>query len=91
MGTRIKADSDVVAERIGDEIVLVHMGSNEVFELSTTAARFWELAAAGEDLESIRRILLAEFDVSEEQLDREVDSFLDSAREKRLVHVESTD
>lgn len=58
-GEEWSIDSDVVAERMGGEIVLVHLRTNKIYELNGTAARIFELmrqgAGRGELEEALRR------------------------------------
>jgi len=73
---RLRPDPDVVARRIQDEVLLVQMGSNQVYSLNRTGARLWELIAEGRSpLEASER-MLEEFDVPEAELRAEMDSFL---------------
>src|SRR5829696_3032146 len=40
---------DVSWRRLGDEVVIVHLKTNQIYRLNRTAARFWELVAEGSD------------------------------------------
>ncbi len=68
----IRRRSDVVARRVGETAVLVHLGSNRIYELNDTGARIWELAAEGTTVESLIDRLQDEFDVDREKLAEEV-------------------
>jgi hypothetical protein len=61
---------------MGDDVVLVHLRSNRIYELNRTGARCWELLAAGYDRAAIRAGMLREFEVSEPLLDAELDQLL---------------
>ena len=78
-------DPDVAFQRLEDEIVLVHLKTNQIFALNETGARFWELLAEGKPREEIESTMLAEFDVSREQLDAEIARLLDALAAERLV------
>src|SRR5215207_8182687 len=43
----LRLDPNVVAQRIGDDVVLVHLRTNRIFELNATGGRVWALLAAG--------------------------------------------
>ena len=73
-------DPDVAFQRVGDEVVLVHLKTNQIFALNETGARFWELLAEGRDRPEIEGALLAEFDVSPRRSPREIDALLAAAR-----------
>jgi hypothetical protein len=83
--TRWKPGPDVLAERLEDQVVLVHLRSNRMFELNRTGARMWELLEAGGDVEEIRRSLRAEFAVDAERLEREMDALLAELSRERLI------
>lgn len=76
---------DVLFRRVGDEVVLVHMRTNQIYALSPTAARFWELCADGLERPQIEARLLSEFDVDQPTLARELDALLDDLGRQGLV------
>jgi hypothetical protein len=69
---RIRRRPDVVARRVGETAVLVHLGSNRIYELNDTGARIWELAGDGATVEGLIDGLGREFDVDRGQLASEV-------------------
>jgi len=84
----IKANPNVIFRRLGDEIVLFHLGSDRFYELNGTAARFWELLSLGRDADQIREQMLEEFAVDREQLAGEAEALLDSFRQEDLISVD---
>jgi hypothetical protein len=82
---RFRASSDAVHNNVEDQSVLVHMGTNKIFELNRTGARFWELLCAGHALSEIRQIMLQEFDVAEAELNRETKDLLTALENEGLV------
>jgi len=68
-----RPNPDVLTRRVGDELVLVHMGRNEIFSLNATGARLWELLAEGLSRDEARARLQAEFDVDDETFRDESD------------------
>jgi hypothetical protein len=70
---------------MGDDFVLIHLRSTHIYRLNRTAARLWELMMAGHGQEHILQQMLAEFDVTEEQLAREVDAFMSLLSSDNLV------
>ena len=81
----LQASTDVVYNRLGDQGVLVHMRTNQIYELNWTGARFWELISAGHNREEIQQIMLQEFDVDEADLTAEIDTTLASLKNEGLV------
>lgn len=83
--TRFRASSDVVYNRVGDQGMLVHMQTNQIYELNHTGARFWELLSAGHDRVEIQRIMLQEFDVTEADVAAEIDTMIASLTKEGLI------
>ena len=67
---------DVVSQRVGEDLVLVHLKTNEIFALNETGARFWDLLVANRSREEIEEAMLSEYDVSQEELIAEIDQIL---------------
>jgi hypothetical protein len=80
-----KPSDDVVSHRIGDELILVHLGTNRFYSLNRTGARLWELIAEGKPASEVRRRLTSEFGVDERTLSEELDAFLGVLASERLL------
>jgi hypothetical protein len=76
---------DVAYRELEGEMVLVHLGTNRIYSLNETGARFWELLASGSERAEIERQLLDEFVIEPEELRAEVDSMLAALAEAGLV------
>jgi hypothetical protein len=87
-GPGLRPSQDVVFRHLEDEAVLVHLGTNRIYSLNPTGARFWELLADGRDRSEIKEQLLGAFDVSEGQLEEEIEALLSSLIAEGLVTVE---
>ncbi len=85
-GPRFRPSPEVIAQSLGGELVLLHLGTERFYELNPTTARLWELLCAGHDAAQIREQLLREFEVDPEQLAGEVRAILASLRDEDLVH-----
>jgi len=75
-----KKNPDMVSRTIEDETVLmpIYKTSEEmncIYTLNEVASRVWELIDGKRSLGRIKRSLLAEFDVTEKELNRELDKF----------------
>ena len=84
---RLEPSQDVVGQRLGDEVVLVSLETNRIFELNRTGARFWELLQSENDRSRIEAQLLEEFEVTEEELSGEVDRLIKSLNDEELVRI----
>lgn len=81
----LRPDPEVVAERVQDETVLVHLQTNRIYALNRTAGRAWELLAQGRPRPAIHEQIMREFDVSSEQLDDDLRSLFSSLSSEGLI------
>lgn len=58
---RFRASDDVIAARLGEELVLLHVGTKRYYRLNVTATETWDLVAAGHDASSVARTLAERF------------------------------
>jgi hypothetical protein len=84
----MQASPDVVARRLDDEVVLVHLGTNRIYSLNPTGARYWELLEQGVGHDVIVRRMLDEFAVDKTQLEREIAGITAELVREGLVTVE---
>lgn len=84
---RLEPSQDVVGQRLGDEVVLVSLQTNRIFELNRTGARFWELLQSESDRGRIEQRLVEEFEVSEDELSAEVDQLIKTLTDEELVRI----
>ena len=87
-GSRVRPDPSVLAKRVDDEIVLVHLETNRIYELNRTAAFLWDALGAGSTPAELEQQLTLEFDVDPEQLAREIDELLTRFTSERLIRTE---
>jgi hypothetical protein len=82
---RYCVSTDIVSRRLGDDIVIVHLQTNQIYSLNYTAARLWELLSEGYDVPQIKQQLLSEFDIGEMQLAQEMAALISSLLTHRLI------
>jgi len=75
----------VVSRRLDEQTVLVNLRTNKIFELNRTGAQMWELLEEAPSESQIVERLLTEFEVPQEQLEREVRALLDSLLDEGLI------
>jgi Coenzyme PQQ synthesis protein D (PqqD) len=71
-GLRLRPNNNIVAQRAGAGILLIHLQTNRIYELNSTASRLWEVLSDG----SPPAQMLVEFDVAEAQFNRELAAFI---------------
>jgi hypothetical protein len=75
----------VIARRLGDGAVLVHLPSNRIFELNDTGMRVWELLALGLDVTSIPDHLRYEYADAARDITGEVTRLIDRLQAEGLL------
>lgn len=84
---RVEIAPGVVFREVGGEAVLLDLASERYFTLDATGTRMWALLAEhGETAEVVRR-LLAEYEVDEAVLARDLDELVDRLAAEGLVVV----
>jgi hypothetical protein len=68
---------NAVARQVGDETVILHLGSGTYFGLDAVGARIWELIGKGKSLNEICDAVLDEYD--------DMDMLIKDLLEKDLV------
>jgi hypothetical protein len=76
---------EVIAKRLGQAAVLVHIPTNRIFELNETGTRVWELLGQGLDPHHIVRQLVEEFAVEHDRAAEEVRRLLVQLRTEGLL------
>jgi hypothetical protein len=81
----ITPSADVIAQRVGDGVIVVNLRTSLMYDLNRTGGRFWDLLTAGHDLAQIHTRLLQEFDVDPVELRREIETIVASLKDAGLV------
>ena len=83
--TALRLNPNVIAKRLDQATVLVHISTNRIFELNETGTRVWELLGQGLDADRIVRHLVDEFDVDDARAADEVKNLLVRLRTEGLL------
>ena len=68
---KITISPQAIARQLDDETVILHVGSGTYFGLDPVGARIWQLMGEGKTLVEICEVMLEEYDVSREDLERD--------------------
>ena len=69
---KLTISPNAVARQVGDDTVILHFGSGTYFGLDAVGARFWQLMREGKSLGEICDAVLDEYEVSREDLERDI-------------------
>jgi hypothetical protein len=81
----LRPSSDVVSRRVGDNVVLISLSTNRIYELNVTGARLWELMNSGSTPDTMVGQLVREFDVTPDNATAELDTLMTLLRKEGLV------
>jgi hypothetical protein len=85
---RVTIADQVYAERIEDETVLLELGTGRYYGLDAVASRLWHLLAELGSTEAAANAALQEYDVSAEELSRDIDVLVKELVQRNLLVVE---
>ncbi len=88
--TVLRLNPDVVAQRMEEAVVLVHLKTNRIYELNRTGAVFWELLAAGYDRAAVQAQMGRRFAVNATMLEGEIDRLVVHLLTEGLIYSETT-
>lgn len=76
---------DAVARIVGEETMLLDLASGTYFGLNAVGGRFWQLLEDGLGGVEARDAMLAEYDVTAEQLDTDLNDLVAMLADKGLL------
>ncbi len=84
--SRFRPDDEVTFQNLGEETVIVHLGTGRIHHTNPTGSRIWELLESGRSLGEIRQALLEEFDASPVELQQALDAFVAQLSAEQMIH-----
>ena len=88
----MRISDDVVFRDLAGEVVLLNLATGTYFGLDAVGTRIWHLIAEHGSKETVIDALLAEYEVADDQLRRDLDDLIGRLREQGLlaIHAEDT-
>ena len=85
--TKLVIPAQVMSRQVGDETVILDLGSGMYFGLDPVGARIWQLLSEGQSLDAVVTSLLGEYEVPEDQLRQDVDALVGELVSRGLIEV----
>ena len=85
--TKIVIPAQVMSRQVGDETVILDLGSGMYFGLDPVGARIWQLHSEGQHVDAVVSTLLGEYHVTEDQLRHDVSGLISELASRGLVEV----
>jgi Coenzyme PQQ synthesis protein D (PqqD) len=89
MATRLQVPEAVLFREVGGEAVLLHTDTGKYFGLDPVGTRMWQVLAEEGSVEPACQRLLAEFDVEEEHLRRDLLELVEKLEDHQLLEAVS--
>ncbi|MFH2137110.1 MAG: PqqD family protein [Candidatus Omnitrophota bacterium] len=87
----IERNAQAAWQEIEDNVVVVTPANSKVHVLSGIGGRVWQLLEEEKTGQQLSEIIIEEFDVGIEQVQADVDGFLQELLEKEIIKVQRTE
>jgi hypothetical protein len=87
LGAKVVASKNQVSTQLGGEAVILGVDVGEYFGLNEVGARVWQLIQEPTAVQAICAAILDEYDVTEEECQRDVLELLSDLADKGLIDV----
>lgn len=84
---RIRVPDNVLVRRLGEESVLLHLGSESYFGLDEVGTRMWAALTTSASVEEAAGKLVDEYEVEPERLRADLAAFVDQLAAAGLVEL----
>jgi Coenzyme PQQ synthesis protein D (PqqD) len=84
----LRPNTHVLCREVKDGAVLIHLETNQIYDLNRTGYRIWQLLQEGSDSSAIRNRIQLEFDVDPAVAASELQSLLDRLSSEGLIEEE---
>lgn len=82
---KYRISDEVLTQEISGETVLLDLSQESYFGLDTIGTRIWQLLQEQKDLAEIKAILLNEYEVEEQQLQKDLGDLVEQLLEAELI------
>ena len=87
LNASLAVPQDVIARELGTETVILDLASGTYYGLDPVGARIWQLMAKGQTLVQVCDVMLGEYNVTREDIERDVLALAQTLLDKQLVSV----
>ena len=84
---RVTIPAQVMAREVGDETVILDLANGSYYGLDPVGARIWQLMAEGQTLTEVCEVMVAEYDVTREDIERDLLALVQTLKERQLATV----
>ena len=81
----LRPSAQVISRQLGCGAVLIHLETNQIYELNATGRRIWELLQGGVKKDDICKQVRQEFDVDRTHAAKDIDNLLSTLSAENLI------
>lgn len=85
LGLRYSVSSDIVESKVGDEMVLLHLGSGTYFGLDQLGTRIWDVLKEAAPIAAICDVIATEFGVPVTQVQHDTRALLSELKDHEII------
>jgi len=85
LSDKIQIPAQVMARQVGAETVILDLATGTYFGLDPVGARIWQLMSEGKTLSEVCDAMQAEFEVSREDIQRDVIELTEKLKAQQLI------
>ena len=85
LSSNISISSEVLAQEVGGETVLLDLQSESYFGLDEVGTRIWQLLQEHNELQKVFDTMLEEYDVNAKQLENDLNELLEKLLDAKLI------
>lgn len=83
--TLIARNKDILANLVGDEVVMMDMGKGKYFGVNKTGSYIWQLLEQPATIGELCDRLVADFGISKEQCTNELKPFIEQMQKENII------
>lgn len=87
LSDHVTIPSQMMARQVGDETVILDLATGTYFGLDAVGARIWQIMAEGGTLGQVCEGMLAEYEVTRADIERDVLALVQSLLERKLITI----
>lgn len=87
LSDKVTIPAQVMARVVGDETVILDLANGTYYGLDPVGARIWQLMAEVQTLAQVCEAMLAEYEVTREDIERDVAALGQTLLDKNLVSI----
>ena len=82
---KVEISSQVIARKVGDELVILDLAGGTYFGLDALGTRIWQLLREGKNPAEVCEVMVDEYHVSREELERDIIILLEELATRELI------